>query len=753
VYENLMSWFGSVDFMPHGAAFSWAPSLLWLYAVSDALIGLSYCSIPFGIAYFMHRRAALEWNWMYALSTAFLLAGGLTHFFLIWTLWHPDFFAEAVLRAATAGISSVAAIALYPMIPKILNLLSADRLRTVVRQLEHEVAERKLAEASIAALNDTLEQRVQARTRQLLDINRRMKEEIESRKRTEQELSAEKQRAQITLASIGDAVIATDVEGAVTYLNPVAERMTGWSSREADGLPVEQVFRIVSESEGRPLPVAVKTVLATGRPHRRFGAMQAALINRAGGRCPIEESAAPLVDHEGAMSGAVLVFHDVSEARKLANEMAHQATHDGLTGLPNRSLLNDRLDKALALAAREKSKLALMFLDIDHFKNVNDTLGHDVGDELLKNIARELQQVVRNSDTVSRQGGDEFIVLLQGVHDKLAPAEVARKLIERVSAVRRVGPHEVHVSGSIGIAVFPEDGGSAEALTKNADSAMYHAKSLGRNNFQFFTRAMTEVVAERVRMEHSLRRAIERQEFVLHYQPKIDLQDGHIIGAEALVRWNHPDMGLISPARFISVAEQSGLIRPIGSWVLREACRQNRAWQQAGMPSIRMAVNLSPLQLHQEGFLDDVIGVLREMDLDHRYLEFEVTESVALHGEEKAVSWLETLKEMGVRLSIDDFGTGYSSLSYLKRLPIDTIKIDKSFIRDITTDPDDAAIITAIIRMAHSLRLNVIAEGVETADQLDFLRLKHCNQVQGHFFSEPVPADAFEDLLMAQADG
>jgi len=746
-----MHWSSSAGFAAHGASFLWMPSLLWTYAVSDALIGLSYCSIPFGIAYFMHRRAAFEFNWMYALAAAFLFSCGMTHFLAVWTMWRPDYYVEAGVRAATAVISAAAALTLYPLIPKILNLLRADQLRAVVRQLEHEVAERKLAEASIAAMNDSLEQRVQTRTRQLLDINRRMKEEIESRKRTELALSAEKQRAQITLASIGDAVIATGIDGEVTYLNPVAERMTGWSNEEAAGLPVDQVFRIVDEADQRPLTGTVRKVLDAPQRRDLFNPAQALLISRAGSRFPIEQSAAPLVDHEGTVFGAVLVFHDVSEARKLANEMAHQATHDDLTGLPNRSLLNDRLDKALSLAAREKSKLALMFLDLDHFKNVNDTLGHDVGDELLKKIARELQQVVRNSDTVSRQGGDEFIILLQGVNDKLAPAEVARKLIERVAAVQKIGPHEVHISGSIGISVFPEDGATAEVLTKNADSAMYHAKSLGRNNFQFFTRAMTEVVAERVQMEHSLRRAIEQQEFVLHYQPKIDLNDGHIIGAEALVRWDHPTMGLVSPARFIAVAEQSGLIRPIGSWVLREACRQTRVWQEAGMAPIRMAVNLSPLQLHHEGFLEDVTEVLREMDLDHRYLEFEVTESVALHGEEKAVSWLETLKGMGVRLSIDDFGTGYSSLSYLKRLPIDTIKIDKSFIRDITTDPDDAAIITAIIRMAHSLRLDVIAEGVETADQLDFLRDKDCNQVQGYFFSEPVPADAFEDLLLAQA--
>jgi diguanylate cyclase (GGDEF)-like protein len=472
-------------------------------------------------------------------------------------------------------------------------------------------------------------------------------------------------------------------------------------------------------------------------------------MNRAGLVYEIEESVAPLADHEKVL-GAVLVFHDVSEARKIANQMAHLANHDTLTDLPNRALLNDRLDKALHAARRDDKRLALMFLDIDNFKNINDSLGHDVGDQLLVEIAARLKAVVRSSDTISRQGGDEFIILLHEVCDKLAPAEVANKVLEAVSGIHHVGGHEVRVSASVGIAVYPDDGSDAESLTKCADSAMYHAKGMGRNNFQFFTRAMTQVVAERIRLENSLRRAIERDEFVLHYQPKVSLSSGRIIGAEVLLRWEHPDEGLVPPARFISTAEQSGLIRQIGSWVLREACRQSRAWQTLGMPAIPMAVNLSAIQLHHEGFLDEVTSVLRELRIAPHLLEFEVTESISIHGEEKAVAWLETLRDMGVKLSIDDFGTGYSSLSYLKRLPIDTIKIDQSFIRDITTDPDDAAIITAIIRMAHTLRLNVIAEGVETPEQLDFLRERKCNQVQGHFFSAPIPAQQFEELLLAQ---
>ena len=449
----------------------------------------------------------------------------------------------------------------------------------------------------------------------------------------------------------------------------------------------------------------------------------------------------------------------VHEASDAAKQMAFLANHDVLTGVPNRALLNDRLQNALIMAARDQHKLALLFVDIDHFKDVNDSLGHDVGDLLLIEITKCFTAAVRASDTVCRQGGDEFIILIPDIDDNYGAGEVANKLLAELANIRRIGRHEVRVSGSIGIAIYPNDGVDADTLVKHADLAMYHVKAAGRNGFDFYSRAMTEAVAKRLRLESGLRHAIERNEFIVHYQPKVELASGRIIGAEALVRWRHPSLGLIPPNQFISVAEGSGLIKPIGSWVLREACRQNRAWQMAGFGLIPIGVNLSAVQLHQEGFLQEVIDTLKELDLPRdslemapHLLEFEVTESVSIHGQENAIEWLRTLKSMGVRLSIDDFGTGYSSLSYLKRLPIDTIKIDQSFVRGITTDPDDAAIIEAIIRMAHSLRLDVIAEGVETAAQLDFLRVRDCDQVQGFFYSEPLSAERFSELLSGQEE-
>lgn len=749
--EFLSHFFSTAGFLPHGQSFAWNSPLIWTYVVSDVVIALAYFSIPFGISYFLGKRRDMKSSLGFAFVSLFIFACGATHLASVWTLWHPDYWLDATLKAITAMASLGAAAALVPLVPRVLRMPSAAQMRSMIDQLEHQVAERRIAENALETLNDTLEQRVGERTKELLEINRRMEAEIESRKMIERALHNEKYRIQITLESIGDAVITADTAGKVTYLNPVAERMTGWTNAKASGRRVNEVFRVIDEATRQPVINLVDAVLASREPHRSTGSSHHRLIGRDGREAEIEQSAAPLFNHEKLLLGAVLVFHDVTEARKLASQMAHLANHDTLTDLPNRAYLNDKLDKTLMRAQREHKRAALMFIDIDHFKNVNDTLGHDIGDQLLLEIANRLRKVVRTTDIVCRQGGDEFIILLPEVNDKLAPADVARKVIEQIRSITQIGGHYLRVSGSVGIAVFPDDGVDAEVLTRNADSAMYHAKGAGRNNFQFFTRAMTEVVAERVRLEHNLRRAIERNEFVLHYQPKIALTDGRIIGAEVLLRWQHPTDGLISPGQFISAAEQSGLIREIGSWVLREACGQTLKWQSAGMAPVPMAVNLSAIQLHHEGFLEEVTTVLRELKLSPELLEFEVTESVSIHGEEKAVAWLETLRRMGVKLSIDDFGTGYSSLSYLKRLPIDTIKIDQSFIRDITTDPDDAAIITAIIRMAHSLRLNVIAEGVESQAQLDFLRKRNCNQVQGHFFSEPVPAEKFSELLMAQA--
>ncbi len=442
------------------------------------------------------------------------------------------------------------------------------------------------------------------------------------------------------------------------------------------------------------------------------------------------------------------IFSDSSAREAIGVRLLHLSQHDALTNLPNRTLLHDRLTQALTMAERYQQRVALMAIDLDRFKTVNDSLGHSVGDKLLQKAAERLTECLRRIDTVSRQGGDEFVILLQpGLEGVDTVAHVAEKILATVSAPYTIDNQELNVTASVGISVYPDDGRDIDSLLKNADAAMYHAKESGRNNFQFFTRDMNAMAFERLTLENSLRQALKREEFLLHYQPQVDLRTGEIIGCEALIRWKHPELGMISPAKFIPVAEDSGLIVPIGEWVMRTACEQNSAWQKAGLPVIPVAVNLSATQFRQKNLPETVAQALHDTGLAPRYLELELTESVIMRGAEETISLLNLLKGTGTQLSIDDFGTGYSSLSYLKRFPIDKLKVDQSFIRDITTDPDDAAIASAIISMAKSLKLKVIAEGVETIEQLEFLRSQQCDEIQGYYFCKPMAAEEIGKLL------
>lgn len=742
-----LSFFSSENFMPHGHCYLWQPGLLWTYVLSDLAIAASYYSIPLALVYFVRKRKDLQFNWIFVMFSLFIFACGTTHLLSLWTIWNPDYWLDSMVKGVTAMASVITAIMLWYIMPQALRIPGTGQLREAVEQLQREVSERKRAEEALENINSSLELRVQQRTAELTEINRRLAEEIESRKQTEMALFEEKQRAVVTLESIGDGVITTGINALVTYMNPIAEKMTGWSNKEAHGRPLLEVFRIVNESTRKLVPNPVEVVLEHGEIYGL--ANHTLLIGRHGDEYAIEDSAAPIRDREGNVFGVVLVFHDVSEARRMSNKMTYLAEHDFLTGLPNRLLLNDRLKQALTIARRDNEFVALLFLDLDHFKNINDTLGHEVGDQLLKMVAKRLEDCLRSSDTISRQGGDEFIILLPEMNDHFAPAEVAEKLLIAASAPYAVGTHDIRATVSIGIAVYPDDGEDADTLTKNADSAMYHAKAIGRNNYQFFTRLMNERVNQLIEMEYSLRQAVERCEFQMYYQPKIDIATGRIMGAEALLRWQHPAWGMVSPDRFISIAENTGLIHPIGMWVLREVCRQNLAWQQAGLRAIPISINISNVQLRQKNFLQEVTQCVMLSGLSPHYLEVEITESVAIEGEKQAIEWLNTLKNMGMGVSIDDFGTGYSSLSYLKMLPVDTVKIDKSFIRDIGIDPDDATIISAIISMSHGLQLKVIAEGVETEEQLAFLQSNGCDEYQGYLASPPVPPEEFARFLSA----
>ena len=565
------------------------------------------------------------------------------------------------------------------------------------------------------------------------------------RKAVEDALYIERERAQVTLNSIGDAVLCTDNSGHITYLNLVAETMTGWCREEALGRPLSEVFRIIDgptrEPARDPLQMAVAQNRAVGL------AANCILIRRDGLESTIEDSTAPIHDRAGQITGAVIVFHDVSAARAMSLQMTFSAQHDLVTNLPNRLLLNDRICRSIALARRQKRPIAVLFLDLDHFKYINDSLGHATGDKLLQSVSERLVASLRDSDTVSRQGGDEFVILLSEITNPRGGATSAKKILHSLSAPHFIGGQDLRINGSIGISIYPRDGEDAETLIKNADTAMYYAKEHGRNNFQFFKAEMNRKAVERQSLEGSLRRALEHEEFMLHYQPRVNLCTGRVTGSEALIRWRQPHRGLVRPSKFVPIAEDCGLILQIGRWVLRETCRQARTWVDAGLPRLPIAVNVSAVEFLDKGFVEGIRTILPETGFEPQYLELELTEGVLMKDAESTTNVLEELKMMGIHLAIDDFGTGYSSLSYLRQFPIDILKIDQSFVHQITDNPDESTIVNAIINMGKTLKLLVVAEGIETREQRAYLQRQGCAEGQGNLFSRPLAAAQFAHLL------
>jgi diguanylate cyclase (GGDEF)-like protein/PAS domain S-box-containing protein len=558
-------------------------------------------------------------------------------------------------------------------------------------------------------------------------------------------LFAQRELAEITLNSIGDAVISVNFGGEVTYLNAVAESLTGWRRDEAVARPLEDVLHILSGPTRIPVP---NPLLLAMIENKALGLTpDCVLIRRDGSEAGIEDSAAPIHDRNGQVTGAVMVFHDVTQARALALRTAHLAQHDALCGLANRALLNDRLSHGITAAERHRGKLAVLFIDVDRFKQVNDSLGHAIGDRLLQAVAQRLLACVRHSDTVGRLGGDEFVVILSEVAHSEDAAIGADKIRATLSRPYDIDEYDVHITASIGIATYPDDALDADTLLKHADAAMYHAKASGRNQHHFYEKNMNRLAGERLALEGGLRRAIAQHEFLLHYQPKVNLRTGEITGVESLIRWRHPEHGVVPAAPFIRVAEQSGLIVPIGRWVLSEACRQARAWLDAGLPALPIGVNTSALELAKTGFVDNVRATLLEFDLDPSRLELELTETYLAQEPNVIGEALRELKTLGVQLAFDDFGTGFASLSCLRRLPVDALKIDQSFVRNLPSNDADASIVLAMITMGRSLHLRVVAEGIETRRQLTFLMEHDCPEGQGYYFSRPVAADEFAVLL------
>jgi diguanylate cyclase (GGDEF)-like protein/PAS domain S-box-containing protein len=569
--------------------------------------------------------------------------------------------------------------------------------------------------------------------------------DITARKNAEDALFQEHERAEVTLSSIGDAVVTTDANGNISYLNPIAESMTGWSDVSARGRPLEEVFRIINIHSRETVPNPLAQAMQENRIVEL--AADSLLITRSGAETAIEDSAAPIRDRAGNVIGGVLVFHDVSEMHALAVRMARMAHHDALTDLPNRLLLRDRLAQAISAATRNEQRLALLFCDLDRFKQVNDSFGHAYGDALLKEVAKRLVSCVRASDTVSRQGGDEFLVLLNDVQDTPSIAATAEKIRAALCTPYEINDQQVHVGVSIGISIFPDDSVDEHALIKNADAAMYEAKANGRDRFQFFTPAMNVNTKKRYELENDLRNAIAHDDFCLYYQPKFDFLTGDLVGAEALLRWPKGALMGHTTDALIRFAEETGLIHYIGDWVLQEACEQMKKWQQAGAAPIPVSVNVSALQMRQTSFVEQVAHILSAADIDPDLLELELTESMLIEAADEAIAQMQALKKLGVRLSIDDFGTGYSSLIYLKKFPVDTLKVDRAFISEVTTSRHSAAITLAIITLAKSLELEVVAEGIETIEQAEMIFEQGCHLMQGYLFAKPLSIDQFEILL------
>ncbi|RJQ55386.1 MAG: EAL domain-containing protein [Actinobacteria bacterium] len=557
--------------------------------------------------------------------------------------------------------------------------------------------------------------------------------------------AANERRLRKITSTLGEGVFVVDREGTITFVNPEAERLLGWEPGELLNTCAHDTVKcrvpqgeILSREESY-----IFEPIETGIGRRIHDGV---FLRKNGSELPVYCVSTPMVE-EGKIVGSVVAFQDISERKRADDTIKRMAYLDLLTRLPNRTLFNDRLVVALAQAHRNGEMVCVMCLDLDRFKTINDTLGHARGDRLLRHVAARLTRLVREGDTVARLGGDEFALLLPQVRSEEDAGKVARKVLKALQAPCNISGHDLHPTASIGISLYPVHGRNAEILLKNTDIAMYRAKEEGGNNYQLYRPEMERGALYRLAVESKLRSAIERHELVLHYQPQVSIKTGDVVGLEALLRWRHAERGLIEPSKFVPVAEETGLIVPISEWVLTEACSQNKAWQDAGYAPVRVAVNLSAKQFQQPDLVEKIAGVLNETGLDGRYLELEITESIAMLNVEVTIDALRRLGEMGIRIAIDDFGTGYSSLNLLKRFPIHTLKLAQAFVADVTGNEEGAAIASTMLVLAENLGLNAVAEGVETEEQLEFLKAHNCNEMQGYLFSVPLPPEEVPAML------
>jgi len=569
-----------------------------------------------------------------------------------------------------------------------------------------------------------------------------MVEDISARKAQEQALQEAERRYKSLFDNAIEGIFRTTPDGRYLDANPALARIYGFDTPEELIATLKDIGNQLYVEPGRREEF-MRIIAARGE----ITGFESRVYRKNGDVIWISENARAVFDAEGRVSHYEGTVEDVTERRRYQERIEQQANYDTLTGLANRSLLHDRLKQAILTAATYGTRLAVAFIDLDNFKVINDSLGHHVGDELLRTMAERFRRVVREHDTVARLGGDEFVLLINGHASADSVGMLLENVLGEISRPWRSEHGELQVTSSIGVALYPNDGDDAETLLKNADSAMYRAKERGRNNYRFFTSDLNDKMKERLAIENGLRRALERNQLELLYQPRVDLATGKVIGCEALLRWLPVDGQPVDPARFIAVAEETGLIVPIGEWVLKTACAQNALWQKMGLKPFCVSVNVSSRQFRQDDFVDSIAAVLDETGLDPACLEIELTESMVMHDAEKMIQMLHAIKRLGVGIAVDDFGTGYSSLSYLKRFPVDRLKVDRSFVQDLATDPDDATIVSTIIALGHNLGLKVVAEGVETDAQVEFLRRNGCDELQGYYFGKPMPASRFLSSL------
>ena len=688
-----------------------------------------------------------RWNRMYLAGTGLsgLIWGSSAIYLFPTDVIGPQYFVVIILAGMTAASVSVLAARLETflvfVIPAILPLsgqlfYQGDTISTLMAVVTLiflvgiTIAARSMHRTILTSLT-------------LRFDNHELLEEIEVRVKVEQALFQEKDRLLITLASLAEGVVISSADSSIEFLNPAAEQLTGYSNAQAEGQSLSDILTCLDENTGSSTREATERCLKDAARSEK----NILLINHLGKEQYIEEIATPLKDPTNKIIGAVTILRDVTLQRKHQQQLAFQANHDALTRLPNRTLLLDRIYHAIAKAKRDQSLIAILFIDLDRFKAVNDTVGHAAGDMLLVTVAERLLKSVREQDTVARLGGDEYIIVLENITQKAQVSDIVNKITNSLLAPFTIKDHEFTVTSSIGMSVFPEDGEDAVSLLKNADAAMYSSKKLGRNRAQFFVKGMNSLSLDVLTMEQQLRQAVNRNELELYYQPQINLKDDTIVAVEALLRWRHPQKGIISPSKFIPIAEATGSIPGIGRWVLNNACKQIRSWHESGYSNLRVAVNISIQQFEQDDLIKSVSTALADAGLSGKYLELEITESQSLSDIEGTIGILQAIKTQGVKWAIDDFGTGYSSLSYLKELPVDVLKIDKSFIHGISENSCDSGIVSSIIAIGHVLNLSVIAEGIETQAQLALLKSQCCDGFQGFYYSPPLPADEMTQLL------